>query len=219
MSSRNNRLIHVGNNQLLQLLWSLSPLPRMQTWSLWMSHQCTKNNTWKGQRICTAIHKIERSIAAARSPYTISILVYILLFLDFCKKIIHKILIWAILFSNWFIDDTIRSDPPHYNQRKLFGILSAKTTNILFSWRYIFNNKHEVKVTVLCTSFFQRLHKNIIHETFIWAILFLKRFIDDIILIILSTANQLLSLWNFMSIISFPPPHLSIFHLSYFYSI
>ena len=45
---------------------------------------------------------------------------------------------------------------------------------------------------------FMGRHKETILEAFIWAILFWKRFIDDILLIFLGTNNQLQSLQDFM---------------------
>ena len=42
-------------------------------------------------------------------------------------------------------------------------------------------------------------HEETIDEAFIWAILFWKRFIDDIFLIFLGTTNQLQSLQDFMN--------------------
>ena len=62
-------------------------------------------------------------------------------------------------------------------------------------------------------NFFMGCQEETIRETFIWAIPFWKRFIDDIFLIFLGTSNQLQSLQDFMN---HPHPynqvHLSTLH-------
>ena len=59
-------------------------------------------------------------------------------------------------------------------------------------------------------NFFMGRQEETIRETFIWAIPFWERFIDDIFLIFLGTTNQLQSLQDFMN---HPHPHNQV-HLS-----
>ena len=54
------------------------------------------------------------------------------------------------------------------------------------------------KAALPYANLFMGCHKETILEAFIWAILFWKRFIDDILLIFLGTNNQLQSLQDFM---------------------
>ena len=57
----------------------------------------------------------------------------------------------------------------------------------------------ETKATPPYTNIFMDYHEETIQEAFIQAILFWKRFIDDICLILLGTTNQLQSIEDFMN--------------------
>ena len=95
--------------------------------------------------------------------------------------------------------------PPGAPSPHIIGIILAtilKSNNLSFMDKHflqLVGTTMGIKAVPPYANLFMGHHEETIHEAFIWAILFWKRFIDDIFLIFLDTTNQLQTLQDLMN--------------------
>lgn len=108
----------------------------------------------------------------------------------------------TVLHCMKFHADTLPPGAPHPHSVGMLLETILKNNNLSFMDKHflqLVGTAVGTKATQPYANFFMDQHEETIHEAFIWAILFWKRFKDDIFLIFLSTPNQLQPLQDFMN--------------------